>query len=177
MPVALTILVVLLCVLIAASDLYARRVPNVWLLSALLLGGGWMCVRWVQGEAGPPWSALLGLFMGLVVLVPMHVFGWMGAGDVKFFATLGFLLGAKALMPIWIIGSVLAGMHAMAILMSRYWLRHAMPGWHATETWIATSSLGRRIASARNGRQGLPYAAYLAVGAVVTVFTPALLHW
>ena len=82
-----------------------------------------------------------------------------------------------ALMPIWIIGSVLAGMHAMAILMSRYWLRHAMPGWHATETWIATSSLGRRIASARNGRQGLPYAAYLAVGAVVTVFTPALLHW
>lgn len=177
MPFVLTTLVVFLCTLITASDLYARRVPNAWLLLALLFGGSWMCLCWMQGEAGPPWSALLGVLVGLMVLLPVHVFGWMGAGDVKFFATLGFLLGAKALLPIWIIGSFLAGIHAMVILASRYGLRHAIPGWDVTQTWIATTSLGRRIAAARGGRQGLPYAAYLAVGAVITVFTPALLHW
>ncbi|MGC1547203.1 MAG: prepilin peptidase [Rhodanobacter sp.] len=174
----LQMLAVALSALVVASDLYARRVPNAWLLTALLLGAVWMMsVCLVQGEAGPLWSALLGIFIGLVVLLPMHVFGWMGAGDVKLFATLGFLLGAKALLPIWIIGSVLAGVHGLAMLMSRYWLQHTTPGWDVAQTWMATSPWGRRVALARQGRQGLPYAAYLAMGAMITVFTPALQRW
>jgi prepilin peptidase CpaA len=173
----LQMLAVVLGALVVASDLYARRVPNAWLLAALLLGACWMGMRWAQGEAGPPWSALLGLLVGLAVLLPMHVFGWMGAGDVKLFATLGFLLGSKALLPIWIIGNLLAGIHGVAILMSRYWLRHAAPGWGVAQTWVAASPLGRRVALARQGRQGLPYAAYLSIGAMATVFMPPLLRW
>ncbi|MFC5743247.1 A24 family peptidase [Dyella tabacisoli] len=177
MPAPLPALAVLLCTFVIASDLYSRRVPNVCLLAALLLGTCWMGMSWVRGDAGPPWPALFGLLLGLAVFLPMYAFGWMGAGDVKLFATLGFLLGAKALLPIWIIGSLLAGMHAMAILMSRYWLRQATTAGDGTPTWWTTSPLGRRIASARQGRQGLPYAAYLAIGALMTAFVPALLYW
>lgn len=170
-------LAVLLSALIIASDLYARRVPNAWLLAALLLDVGVVGATWIQGTGGPLWPALLGLITGLMVLLPMHIFGWMGAGDVKFFATLGFLLGAKALLPIWIIGSVLVGAHATIILLSRHGLCQAVPGWQATQTWASTSPLGQRIAAARRGRQGLPYAAWLGVGALITVFNPELMHW
>jgi len=133
-------------------------------------------VAQMQG-GGPLWPALLGLIIGLAALFPMHVFGFMGAGDVKFFATLGFLLGAKALLPIWIIGSLIAGVHATLILLSRHGLYPTVPGWQATLAWASTSPLGRRITAARQGRQGLPYAAWLGVGALITIFKPELMHW
>lgn len=170
-------LAALLSALIIGSDAYARRVPNAWLLAALLLAAGVLGTTWTQGTAGPPWAALSGLLTGLAVLLPMHVFGWMGAGDVKFFATLGFLLGAGALLPIWIIGSLLAGAHAVVLLVSRSGLGQTMPGWLAAQTWVAGSPLGRRIAVARQGREGLPYAAWLGVGALVTMLVPGLMHW
>jgi prepilin peptidase CpaA len=163
--------------MVAASDLYARRVPNAWLLSVLLLGTGIVAIEWIRGMGGPPWPALLGLLVGLVAILPFHVFGWMGAGDVKFFAVLGFLLGAKALLPIWIIGSLIAGVHSVLILLSRHWLTQTVPAWEATQTWFSGSAFGQRMLAARQGRKGLPYAAWLGVGALIVIFNPALMHW
>lgn len=170
-------LAALLSVLIIASDLYARRVPNIWLLTTLLVGAGMIGVAEMQGVGRLLGPALLGMVIGLLVLLPVHVFGWMGAGDVKFFAVLGFLLGAKALLPIWIIGSVLSGIHAVAILLSRRGLGQVLPSWQAVQAWMSASLFGQHIATARQGRQGLPYAAWLGVGALVTVFNPELMHW
>ncbi|TAM20516.1 MAG: prepilin peptidase [Rhodanobacter sp.] len=171
------ILAALLSTLIIASDIYARRVPNTYLLATALLGAGVIGIVWIQGSGGPPWPALLGLTIGFVVLFPAYVFGWMGAGDVKFFGTLGFLLGAKALLPIWIIGSLLAGIHAVASLLSRHGLCRVVPGWQATQLWASASPFGQRIAVARQGRTGLPYAAWLGVGTLIVVFNPELMHW
>jgi len=131
----------------------------------------------MQGESGPPWPALLGLFIGLAALLPFYIFGWMGAGDVKFFATLGFLLGAKALLPIWIIASLIAGAHAALILISRHTLAQTVPAWVPTQHWLSTSVFGQRLTAARQGRKGLPYAAWLGVGALVTIFNPELMNW
>jgi prepilin peptidase CpaA len=101
----------------------------------------------------------------------------MGAGDVKFFAVLGFLLGAKALLPIWIIASLTAGMHAALILLSRHELLQTVPGWIPARHWLSTSTFGQRVTSARQGRKGLPYAAWLGVGALITIFNPELMRW
>ncbi len=166
----------IISLLVAASDMYARRVPNRWLLAALLLGAMVLAVDWARGTGGAPWSALLGLLVGLLAFLPLYAFRWMGAGDVKFFATLGFLLGARALLPVWMVGSLLAGAYAVLVLASRVWQRHAAPAWPTAATWLASAPLARRIAAARQGRQGLPYAACLAAGAVITLYLPNLLH-
>jgi prepilin peptidase CpaA len=173
----MTMLSALLSASVISSDLYARRVPNTWLLIALSLGAGATLIAWIHGTSGPPWPAVLGLAIGLAALLPLHAFGWMGAGDVKFFATLGFLLGAKALLPIWIIGSLIAGAHAVLILFSRHGLVQTIPGGEYTQDWLTNSPFGRRMIAARQGRQGLPYAAWLGVGALIVVFNPALMHW
>jgi prepilin peptidase CpaA len=170
-------LVTVLSVLVIISDLYARRVPNAWLLAALAIGTGLLLTGWIQGTGGPPWPAVVGLGVGLAVLLPVHLFGWMGAGDVKLFAVFGFLLGAKALLPIWIIASVIAGIHATLVLLSRHLLSRAIPGWSSAQAWATASSVGRHIGKARHGRQGLPYAAWLGIGALITVFNPELMHW
>lgn len=163
--------------LVVGSDLYARRVPNTWLLVALLLATCSTFTAWIQGVGGPPWPALLGMLIGLAVLMPFHIFGWMGAGDVKFFAALGFLLGAKALLPIWVIGSLIAGAQAILIFLSHHGLMQATPGWGIAQSWFSNSAFGQRMTAARQGRQGLPYAAWLGVGALIVIFNPALMHW
>ncbi|MHB1056955.1 MAG: A24 family peptidase [Rhodanobacter sp.] len=167
----------LLCELTILSDLYAHRVRNAWLLAAVLLGGGWLVAVWVQGAAGPPWMALEGMLAGLLALLPFYVVGWMGAGDVKFFATIGFLLGSKALLPIWIIASLIAGAHALIIVLVRQRGLPPMGVFAVVYERARESRWWQRVLAARQGRRGLPYAAYLSVGALLTLRVPGLTHW
>jgi prepilin peptidase CpaA len=169
MPALLPLLVVPLCILIAISDLATRRVPNAWLLIALGLGSILFCAEWALDRAGPPWPALIGLITGLLVLLPFYAIHWMGAGDVKLFATLGFLLGSKALLPIWVIASLLAGAHVIYVLLSNYRLRHATRG-------VLEADVVRALTAERN-RRGTPYAAFLSAGALITLFHPLLVRW
>jgi prepilin peptidase CpaA len=173
----LQVVATVLCLLTIASDAIEHRVRNAWLLAALVLGAGWINWSWLSENGAPPWTAGVGLLIGFLVLLPFYVMRWMGAGDVKFFATLGFLLGGKALLPIWIIASVLGGVHAIAILLSRLVMRHAGTGLTAWQAQIGQSYLWQRVLTARNGRKGLPYAAYMAIGALLTMKFTNLTHW
>lgn len=169
--------VILLCLLTIASDFIEHRVRNTWLLAALVVGAGWVIWSWLKNNDAPPWTAGSGLLIGFLVLLPFYVMRWMGAGDVKFFATLGFLLGGKALLPIWIIASMLGGIHAVALLLCRYVMRHAGSGLAAMQAQVGQSYLWQRVLAARNGRKGLPYAAYMAIGALLTMKFTSLTHW
>lgn len=177
MPDPLQALACLLCGLTILSDLYAYRVRNAWLLMTLLLGAGWMASTWIQGRSGPPWMALGGLLVGLLALMPFYVAGWMGAGDVKFFATLGFLLGGKALPTIWIVASLLAGIHGLVAALLRLWRFPPAGTLAAVRERVRGSRWWQRMVAARQGRGGLPYAAYLSMGALLTIGVPGSVRW
>src|SRR5690625_850361 len=98
LPAPLQALALLLAALAIGHDLYARRVPNSVLLGTLAVAVAW------QGPVLLGWTAAtqLGLIEGsltlvlaLVVMLPFYALGWMGAGDIKLMAVLGFLLGWK----------------------------------------------------------------------------------
>jgi prepilin peptidase CpaA len=160
----------MMALIVVVCDFYARRVPNALLAIALAIGVLWQVASIIIASPADPniGTALLGLVIGLVTMLPFYAIRWMGAGDVKFFATLGFLLGAKALLPIWIIGSALCGVHACAVLALR-----AAPRWAPqVAVWqdsVQASAWYQRILAPRQGRQGLPYAAYLGIGTLVQV--------
>ncbi|WP_458069736.1 A24 family peptidase [Rhodanobacter sp. BL-MT-08] len=177
MPSPLQAAAMFLCFLTIASDFIEHRVRNAWLIAALVTGSGWIIWSWLNKNGPAPWMAVAGLLTGFLVLLPFYVMRWMGAGDVKFFATLGFLLGGKALLPIWIIASMLGGLHAVAILLSRYLMRHAGSGLAAMQAQVGQSHFWRSVLAARNGRKGLPYAAYMAIGALLTMKFTGLTHW
>jgi prepilin peptidase CpaA len=169
MPALLIALLVPFCALIVFSDISARRVPNSLLAITLLLGAVLLCTQWALGQTGAPWEAPVGLVIGLIVLLPFYAIRWMGAGDVKLFATFGFLLGAKALLPIWVIASLLAGAHAIYVVLSNYRIRHVSQG-------LPDAGITQALVSEKT-RRGTPYAAFLSVGALVTLFHPSLAHW
>ena len=174
----LALLAMVLSLRVAISDLYARRVPNAWLLCALLAGAAWLLLGVLPGilpaGAAPVAPHVIGLFAGLVALLPFHLLRWMGAGDVKFFAVLGALLGWQALLPVWLGANALAGLHALAVLAWRATSR-CLPqralAWqaHASVQWHARAGV-QRMHAARDGREGIPYAAYLGIAAIAWAF-------
>jgi len=168
---------ILLSVLVIASDFYARRVPNAWLMATMLAAIVTMVAGMLFGTDKSGWLSVLGLVLGLFVTLPFYAIGMMGAGDVKFFALLGFLLGAHALLPIWITGTLLIGVHAIVMLV----LRHMRPAYASflapARERLMNSAWWQRIHHARQGRVGLPYAAYLGIGTLMTVLMPHTLPW
>ncbi|OEZ00391.1 MULTISPECIES: prepilin peptidase [Stenotrophomonas] len=169
----LPLLALLLSVRIAISDLYARRVPNTWLAAAALAAVAWLLGTKLAGTPFPLLPNVAGAALGLAALLPFYAIGWMGAGDVKYFAVLGLLLGMGALWPLWLLGSLLAAAHAVALLLGRRFgttlpLRFQLLRDRAGRHW-QRHPLARGVHVARQGRVGIPFAAYLAVATVSLV--------
>jgi len=162
----LPLVALLLGVQVAIHDLYARRVSNRGLLLATGVALVALAWQWMMAGRGFPGTHLLGFALGLLSLLPFYAIGWMGAGDVKYFAVLGLLLGAAPLLPIWIIASLLAGAHAMCVIVAR----RIVPALsHGALSTASSGPVSRRLQPvvaqwrhARQGRGGIPYAAYLA---------------
>ncbi|MGS0894089.1 A24 family peptidase, partial [Burkholderia stagnalis] len=101
--------------LVAAGDIRMRRVPNVLVMFGL---GGALASALVHAN---PFGisiqqSLIGMLVGLLGLFPFFAFRVMGAADVKVFAVIGAWCGTHALLWIWIVASVAAGVHALALV-------------------------------------------------------------
>lgn len=164
--IALTAL--LLGLQVAISDLTARRVSNRALLAVLSMVV--FARLFANGTAPSVADCVLGGIVGLAVLLPFHLVGWMGAGDVKLFSTIGFLLGAKALLPIWVCASLAAGGHALLVVAWPLAVRYVPVSLHKVNTVYQGNSRLQdwqlNLRAARQGRAGIPYAAYLGIAMI-----------
>lgn len=95
LPVLLLAAVWTACVV----DLHQRRIPNVLTLGAAGLG---VTMQFTFGGMTGVVTAITGLAVGLMILMPGYLVRTTGAGDVKLMAAVGTFLG-----PLWI---VLAGL-------------------------------------------------------------------
>ena len=146
---------------VATYDFRQRRVPN-W----LVLAGAISALVALVFEMGPlkhEWTtALLGAGVGFGGLLLFYAMGWMGAGDVKFAGVLGLWIGLSALLPVWIIGSILASLHAVLWLILQRW---PVAPRLSLVLFGRPSSANDNPASTRT--RFIPYAAYLALAAAV----------
>ena len=74
-------------------DTRTHRIPNILVVATLVAA----CAVQIGSNGVPGLAAALGgAIVGLVFLLPLYLSGAMGAGDVKFMAALGALLGPRA---------------------------------------------------------------------------------
>ncbi|ERI33620.1 MULTISPECIES: prepilin peptidase [Alcaligenes] len=104
------------------SDLKLRKIPNALLVFyglAVLLHKVFVSVSY-----GLPWGwgagwgdSLIGFAAALIVFYPIWLLRLMGAADVKLMAVLGLALGWKEAGMVVLFGTVLAGLHALVLVL------------------------------------------------------------
>lgn len=89
----------LLAVAVAVYDWRERRIPNRLVIPAACVG---IALNAVRGWAGLGFS-LGGLAVGLALLLLPHLLGAMGAGDVKYLAAVGSVVGAGGVLRVFLL--------------------------------------------------------------------------
>ena len=160
-----------LAVLIIYHDVRYRRIPNPFVLATLVTGltlnfavGGW------QGGL----NSIGGCLLAFVLMFMLHVFGAMGAGDVKLFAAIGSILGAQLVLPTFIVVVLTGGLLALVVVLRSGAFRTTcyrvlqifvglLPGWPMPK-FSVPADRGLTI----------PYGAAITIGAIIAtaIFHP-----
>lgn len=170
MPVSPVAMKLLLLVPLAVSVIYYdvrfRRIPNVLVLAALIAG---LAINISFGGAPGALSSVGGFAIAFVPMFLMHIFGAMGAGDVKLFAAIGAVVGLP-LVPITFVTVVMLGavLAVYSMIRSRtvFTTLHGvlrifvgiLPGWEMP-----------RFSLPANRQHTIPYGVAIMLGSVIAV--------
>ncbi len=159
-------LLVPLALIIAYYDVRYRRIPNPFVLAGLV--GGLLINTLAWGWAGLLSSAE-GCLAAFGLMLLLHIFGAMGAGDVKLFAAVGAIVGIKLVLPTFFVvlltGGILAvwtmlRAGAVAVTMHRVLQIFVglLPGWQMP-----------RFAVPSDKRHTIPYGVAITLGSLISL--------
>ena len=109
-------------------------------------------------------GSLAGLAIGVGLMLPGHLFGATGAGDVKLFGASGALLGPAAIVAAFIYTAIAGGALAIVVALGRGRLRRTLGG---TARLVVTGAANAAAIEAATENNRFPYAPAIAVGAIV----------
>jgi prepilin peptidase CpaA len=145
----------------AAIDLWTRRVPNP-LTVVLAATGVLLAATGVSGITVR--ASIVGFVIGLLLMLPGHLFGATGAGDVKLFAALGALLGPAPIATAFFYTALAGGLMAIVVAMRRRRLRRTLDG--TARLIVSASDTAPAIESPLENNR-FAYAPAIAVGAMM----------
>lgn len=147
----------------AAVDLYTRRVPNRLTLAAALLG---LAVAIAGIGAVTTAAALLGFLVGLMLMLPGHIFGGTGGGDVKLMAALGMWLGPTLVVKAFLYSAIAGGVIALIVAVRRRRVGATLAG---AARLVSTPAAARHEMKADDRNNRFPYAPAIAAGSALAV--------
>jgi prepilin peptidase CpaA len=142
---------------IAVCDWRSRRVSNLLAIAGFIAALICACTARVPFGVSLP-QAALGAVIGFGALLPFYLLRLMGAADVKIFAVLGAWCGLTVLFEVWVISSILAGVHAAVLLL-------------ATRTRVMALIRRDGPTFELNGYRATPYVTYLGAAALICLLT------
>jgi prepilin peptidase CpaA len=147
--------------LAAAIDLRTRRVPNPLTATLAALGLAFAACGISGITIG---GALTGLVLGFALMLPGHLFGATGAGDVKLFAAAGALMGPAPIITAFIYTAIAGGALALAIAAGRGRLQRTLG---RTAQLVASGGSNAALIEAPIENNRFPYAPAIAVGCII----------
>jgi prepilin peptidase CpaA len=165
------IFLVPLAVLIIYYDVRYRRIPNPFVLATLITG---ITLNVSLAGTNGIISSIGGCLLAFILMFMLHVFGAMGAGDVKLFAAIGSVVGAHLVIPTLVVVMLTGGLLALVSILRSGVFKTTMhrvlqifvgllPGWEMP-----------RFSVPADRRLTIPYGAAITVGAIIStaIFHP-----
>lgn len=144
------------------TDLRSRRIPN--LLTAAMAAAGLGLAA--AGSSGITLAgALAGMGLGVLLMLPGHLFGGTGAGDVKLMGAVGSLLGPPSIIQAFFLTCLAGGVLAVGVAISRRRLAVTLQGTGRLLAAPGTAEDPRQAGAARR----FAYGPAIAAGSVLAV--------
>jgi prepilin peptidase CpaA len=144
------------------TDVRTRRIPN-WLTAGIAAGGFGLAFG---GGSVTPAQAGLGLLAGLLLMMPGHLIGATGAGDVKLMAAVGAMVGPGLVLRAFLYTAVAGGVFALAVATRRGLLVSTLQG--AGHLVMAPADAKQTIESPARANR-FAYGPAIAVGTLVAL--------
>ena len=155
-----------LALVVTYYDVRYRRIPNTFVLATLATG---LAVNAFDNGLSGAVASLGGCVLAFMLMFMLHVFGAMGAGDVKLFAAIGSVVGSSLVLPTFFVvvltGGVLAvvtALRARAVLETAHRVLQIfigfLPGWQVP-----------RFAIPADRRQTIPYGVAITFGSLISL--------
>jgi prepilin peptidase CpaA len=153
--------------IITYFDVRYRRIPNVFVLATLVSG---LLINFVAGGLAGLWASAGGCLMAFGLMFMLHVFGAMGAGDVKLFAAVGSVVGTGLVPSTFVVVLLTGGVLAVYTILRNGTLLSTLtrvlqifvgllPGWQMP-----------RFEVPPDRRHTLPYGVAITLGSLISLF-------
>jgi prepilin peptidase CpaA len=159
-------LLVPLAALITYYDARYRRIPNAFVLATLVAGlsmnvalGGW---QGLLSSAG-------GCLAAFCLMLLLHVFGAMGAGDVKLFAGIGSVVGSSLVVPTFLVVLLTGGALAVVTMVRGGMVRETL--WRVAQIFVGLLpgwELPRFAVPAERAKT-IPYGVAITFGSLISL--------
>jgi prepilin peptidase CpaA len=151
-------------VLSVVSDLRTRRIPNRLTFGIAALGLLLAISGFGRMSFG---AAIAGFVLGLGLMLPGHLIGATGAGDVKLFAALGSVLGPSAVAMAYLYTAIAGGLLALIVSMGRSSLMTTL---ERTATLVRTRGGNVAEIEQPSANNRFAYAPAIALGTLAAAF-------
>lgn len=159
-------LLIPLAIIITYYDVRYRRIPNAFVLATLASG---LVINAIYGGLNGILMSLGGCAIAFILMFVLHVFGAMGAGDVKLFAAVGSLTGAHLVLPTFVVVILTGGALALLLTLRSGAVRTTMqrvlqilvgllPGWEMP-----------RFAVPADRKHTIPYGVAITFGSLISL--------
>jgi prepilin peptidase CpaA len=155
-----------LAFIISYYDVRYRRIPNPFVLATLTVG---IFTNAICGGLAGALASLGGCALAFFLMFTLHVFGAMGAGDVKLFAAIGSVTGASMVLPTFFVVVLTGGLLALVSMVRAGAVRSTMhnvllllvglmPGWKMPRFSVPTDR-----------RYTIPYGVAITFGSLISL--------
>jgi prepilin peptidase CpaA len=145
-------------------DLRTRRIPNE--LTAALTGVGVALA--ITGVSGlTVWGSMAGFAVGLALMMPGHMLGATGAGDVKLMAAVGAVVGPSTVVTAFLLTAIAGGVLAVVVAKRRGRLKATIA---QTGKLIATTAEAQAQMRSAPSTHRFAYGPAIAIGSVLATF-------
>jgi prepilin peptidase CpaA len=145
----------------AAIDLRTRRVPNPLTLLLAASGVAFAALGLSGITVG---ASLAGFALGLALMLPGHLFGATGAGDVKLFGALGALVGPAHIATAFVYTAIAGGALAIIVALQRQRLQRTID---AAARLITSGARNASAIESKLENNRFAYAPAIAVGTML----------